>query len=234
MTINEFIESLKQLNIEITSDQLNQLELYYELLVEWNKKINLTGITEHNEVYLKHFYDSLTICRNINLNEVDSLADVGTGAGFPGMVIKILFPNLKVDLIDSLGKRIVFLNDVVNKLKLQKISIINARAEEYAVKNREKYDIVTARAVAPLNILLEYCIPLVKNKGYFIPLKANCDEEINNIKNAIKLLNCDIEKIDNFKLPKENSNRTIIKFKKKDITPNKYPRRYSEIKKKPL
>lgn len=234
MTINEFIESLKQLNIEITSDQLNQLELYYELLVEWNNKINLTGITEHNEVYLKHFYDSLTICRNINLNEVDSLADVGTGAGFPGMVIKILFPNLKVDLIDSLGKRIVFLNDVVNKLKLQKISIINARAEEYAVKNREKYDIVTARAVAPLNILLEYCIPLVKKKGYFISLKANCDEEINRIKNATKLLNCDIEKIDNFKLPKENSNRTIIKFKKKDITSNKYPRRYSEIKKKPL
>lgn len=234
MTINEFIESLKQLNIEITSDQLNQLELYYELLVEWNNKINLTGITEHNEVYLKHFYDSLTICRNINLNEVDSLADVGTGAGFPGMVIKILFPNLKVDLIDSLGKRIVFLNDVVNKLKLQKISIINARAEEYAVKNREKYDIVTARAVAPLNILLEYCIPLVKNKGYFIPLKANCEAEINSIENAIKLLNCDIERIDNFKLPRENSNRTIIKFKKKDITPNKYPRRYSEIKKKPL
>lgn len=234
MTINEFIESLKQLNIEITSDQLNQLELYYELLVEWNNKINLTGITEHNEVYLKHFYDSLTICRNINLNEVDSLADVGTGAGFPGMVIKILFPNLKVDLIDSLGKRIVFLNDVVNKLKLQKISIINARAEEYATQVREKYDVVTARAVAPLNILLEYCIPLVKNKGYFIPLKANCDEEINNIKNAIKLLNCNIEKIDNFKLPKENSNRTIIKFKKKDITSNKYPRRYSEIKKKPL
>ena len=234
MTINEFIESLKQLNIEITSDQLNQLELYYELLVEWNNKINLTGITEHNEVYLKHFYDSLTICRNINLNEVDSLADVGTGAGFPGMLIKILFPNLKVDLIDSLGKRIVFLNDVVNKLKLQKISIINARAEEYATQVREKYDVVTARAVAPLNILLEYCIPLVKNKGYFIPLKANCDEEINNIKNAIKLLNCNIEKIDNFKLPKENSNRTIIKFKKKDITSNKYPRRYSEIKKKPL
>lgn len=234
MTINEFIESLKQLNIEITSDQLNQLELYYELLVEWNNKINLTGITEHNEVYLKHFYDSLTICRNINLNEVDSLADVGTGAGFPGMVIKILFPNLKVDLIDSLGKRIVFLNDVVNKLKLQKISIINARAEEYAVKNREKYDIVTARAVAPLNILLEYCIPLVKNKGYFIPLKANCDEEINRIKNATKLLDCEIDKIDKFKLPKENSTRTIIKFKKKNITSNKYPRRYSEIKKNPL
>lgn len=234
MTINEFIESLKELNLEITNDQLNQLELYYELLVEWNNKINLTGITEHNEVYLKHFYDSLTICRDINLNEVNSLADIGTGAGFPGMVIKILFPNLKVDLIDSLGKRIVFLNEVANKLELQKINIINARAEEYAIKNREKYEVVTARAVAPLNILLEYCIPLVKNNGYFIPLKANCEEEINNIKNAINLLNCDIEKIDNFKLPKENSNRTIIKFKKKDTTPNKYPRRYSEIKKKPL
>ena len=234
MTINEFIESLKKLNIEITNEQLKQLELYYELLVEWNNKINLTGITEHNEVYLKHFYDSLTICRDINLNEIDSLADIGTGAGFPGMVIKILFPNLDVDLIDSLGKRIVFLNEVANKLKLQKINIINARAEEYALKERDIYDVVTARAVAPLNILLEYCIPLVKKNGYFIPLKANCEEEIKNIQNAINLLNCKIEKIDKFILPIENSMRTIIKFKKLGNTLNKYPRKYSEIKKKPL
>ncbi len=234
MTIDEFINYLKELNIEITNNQLKQLELYYELLIEWNNKINLTGITEHNEVYLKHFYDSLTICRDIDLNEIDSLADIGTGAGFPGMVIKILFPKLEVDLIDSLGKRITFLNDVVDKLKLENINIINARAEEYALKVREKYDVVTARAVAPLNILLEYCIPLVKENGYFIPLKANCDEEINGIKNAINVLNCKIEKIDKFKLPKENSTRTIIKFKKNDITLKKYPRRFNEIKKKPL
>ena len=234
MTINEFIESLKDLNIEITKDQLNRLELYYEILVEWNNKINLTGITEHDEVYLKHFYDSLTICRDINLNEIDSLADIGTGAGFPGMVIKILFPNLKVDLIDSLGKRIIFLNEVVNKLNLKNINIINTRAEEYALKVRENYDVVTARAVAPLNILLEYCVPLVKINGYFIPLKANCEDEINSIKNAINLLNCQIEKIDKFNLQKENSIRTIIKFKKTKMTSNKYPRRYNEIKKKPL
>lgn len=234
MTIDEFINYLKELNIEITNNQLKQLELYYELLIEWNNKINLTGITEHNEVYLKHFYDSLTICRDIDLNEIDSLADIGTGAGFPGMVIKILFPKLEVELIDSLGKRITFLNDVVDKLKLENINIINARAEEYALKVREKYDVVTARAVAPLNILLEYCIPLVKENGYFIPLKANCDEEINGIKNAINVLNCKIEKIDKFKLPKENSTRTIIKFKKNDITLKKYPRRFNEIKKKPL
>ena len=234
MTINEFIESLKDLNIEITKDQLNRLELYYEILVEWNNKINLTGITEHDEVYLKHFYDSLTICRDIDLNEIDSLADIGTGAGFPGMVIKILFPNLKVDLIDSLGKRIIFLNEVVNKLNLKNINIINARAEEYALKIRENYDVVTARAVAPLNILLEYCIPLVKENGYFIPLKANCEDEINSIKNAMNILNCQIEKIDKFSLPKENSTRTIIKFKKIKKTLNKYPRRYNEIKKKPL
>lgn len=234
MTIDEFINYLKELNIEITNNQLKQLELYYELLIEWNNKINLTGITEHNEVYLKHFYDSLTICRDIDLNEIDSLADIGTGAGFPGLVIKILFPNLKVDLIDSLGKRIIFLNEVVNKLNLQNINIINARAEEYALKVRENYDVVTARAVAPLNILLEYCIPLVKENRYFIPLKANCEEEINGIKNAMSILNCQIEKIDKFILPKENSTRTIIKFKKNDITLKKYPRRFNEIKKKPL
>ena len=234
MKINEFVEALKELNIEINNEQLNQLELYYELLVEWNNKINLTGITEHEEVYLKHFYDSLTICRDIDLNTIDSLADIGTGAGFPGMVLKILFPNLKVDLIDSLGKRIIFLKEVSNKLNLEKINIINVRAEEYALKVREEYDVVTARAVAPLNILLEYCIPLVKEKGYFIPLKANCEEEINSINNAMNLLDCKIEKIDKFNLPKENSTRTIIKFKKNKKTLNKYPRRYNEIKKKSL
>lgn len=234
MTIDEFVNALKKLNIEISDKKLAQLELYYKMLIEWNNKINLTGIIEHNEVYLKHFYDSLTICRNIDLNKIDSLADVGTGAGFPGMVIKILFPSLKVDLIDSLGKRIIFLNNVANKLELENINIINARAEEYATQVREKYDVVTARAVAPLNILLEYCIPLVKKKGYFIPLKANCEEEINRIKIATKLLDCEIEKVDKFKLPKENSTRTIIKFKKKNITSKKYPRRYSEIKKNPL
>lgn len=234
MTINEFIESLKELNIEITHEQINQLETYYELLVEWNSKINLTGITEHDEVYLKHFYDSLTICRDIDLNKIETLADIGTGAGFPGMVLKILFPNLKVDLIDSLGKRIVFLNEVSNTLNLDKINIINARAEEYALKVREKYDTVTARAVAPLNILMEYCIPLVKEKGYFIPLKANCEEEIKSINNAMKLLDCQIEKIDKFLLPKEKSIRTIIKFKKNKKTSKKYPRRYNEIKKKTL
>lgn len=234
MTINEFIDSLKELNIEITQDQLNQLELYYKLLVEWNNKINLTGIIEHNEVYLKHFYDSLTICRNIDLNKIDTIADIGTGAGFPGMVIKIVFPNIKVDLIDSLGKRITFLKEVANKLNLENINIINARAEEYALIEREKYDIVTARAVAPLNILLEYCIPLVKINGFFIPLKANCDEEIKNIKNSLNILDCKIDLIDKFKLPIENSTRTIIKFLKLEITNKKYPRKYNEIKKNPL
>lgn len=234
MTINEFIEALEKLNIKITNEQIEKLELYYKLLVSWNKKINLTGITEHDEVYLKHFYDSLTICRDIDLNKVENLADIGTGAGFPGLVLKIIFPNLKVDLIDSLGKRIIFLNDVVSKLKLKNINVINARAEEYALKVREKYDVVTARAVAPLNILLEYCVPLVKIKGYFIPLKANCDDEIKSINNAHKLLDCEIEKIDIFKLPIENSNRTIIRFKKNNVTSKKYPRRFNEIKKKPL
>lgn len=234
MSIDEFIKNLKEINIEVTAKQIEQLEEYYNLLVEWNKKINLTGIVEHQDVYLKHFYDSLMICRVIDLTKEENLADIGTGAGFPGMVLKIMFPKLQVDLIDSLGKRIVFLQEVVSKLGLQKINIINARAEEYAIKQREEYDIVTARAVAPLNILLEYCFPLVKKEKYFIPMKANCDEEIVNINKSLDILKGQIIKIDKFQLPIENSNRTIIKIKKNEKTPSKFPRSNKEIKRKPL
>lgn len=234
MSIDEFINALKQLNIEVTEKQIEQLETYYYLLIEWNKKINLTGIVEHKDVYLKHFYDSLMICRVVDLTKEDNLADIGTGAGFPGMVLKIIFPNLQVDLIDSLGKRINFLQEVTAKLKLQKINIVNARAEEYALKQREKYDIVTARAVAPLNILLEYCFPLVKKEKYFIPMKANCNDEIATIDQALKILKGKIIKIDRFQLPIENSNRTIIKIKKVEKTSLKYPRNNKEIKRKPL
>lgn len=234
MNINDFQNELLKMNITLSDKQLKQLNEYYNLLIEWNNKINLTGITAQKDVYLKHFYDSLTICRVIDLNNEDTLADIGTGAGFPGLVLKIVFPNLQVDLIDSLGKRIVFLQDVVNKLHLDKVNIINARAEEYAVNHREIYDIVTARAVAPLNILSEYCLPLVKKDKYFISLKANCDEEILNITYALKKLRSQVVLIDKFQLPIEHSNRTIIKIKKQEITPKKYPRKFNEIKKRPL
>lgn len=234
MTISEFLEELKKLNIEPTTDQLEKLNKYYELLVEYNKVMNLTGITEKEQVYLKHFYDSLTIAKIIDLKKEQTLCDIGTGAGFPGMVLKILFPNLNIVLVDSLNKRIEFLKIVIKELKLENIEAIHARIEEYAKETREKFDIVTSRAVAPLNILLEYGIPLVKTNKYFISYKGNISEEIEQSKQALQKLDSTIEIIEEFKLPKENSNRSIIKIKKKKETNKLFPRKYSEIKKKPL
>lgn len=234
MTISEFFEELKKLNIEPTQKQLEQLNRYYELIVEYNKVMNLTGITEKEQVYLKHFYDSLTIAKVIDLNKEETLCDIGTGAGFPGIVLKILFPNLKITLIDSLNKRIEFLKIVIKELNLENIEAIHERAEEYAIKNIEKFDVVTSRAVAPLNILLELSIPLLKINKYFIPYKGNISREIIESENALKQLDSKVDKIEEFELPKENSNRTIIKIKKINKTNKKYPRKFSEIKKKPL
>ena len=151
----EFTSEVSKLNIKLDEDKLSKLKRYYELLVEWNEKMNLTGITELEQVYLKHFYDSLTLHKIIDLNQNLSLVDIGTGAGFPGLVLKIVFPNLKITLIDSLNKRIEFLKFVINELGLKDIEAIHTRCEEYGIKNREIFDIATARAVAPLNILLE-------------------------------------------------------------------------------
>lgn len=234
MTQNEFINELKKLNINLTEKQQDQLNTYYELLIEYNKVMNLTGIIEKEQVYLKHFYDSLTITKVIDPIQEQTLCDIGTGAGFPGLVLKIIFPNLKVTLVDSLNKRIEFLKTVIEKLELTNIEAIHARIEEYGKIEREKYDIVTSRAVAPLNTLLEYAIPLLKINKHFIAYKGNCEEEITNSENALKKLDSKIEKIEKFKLPKEESNRTIIKITKQKITNNKYPRKNSEIKNKPL
>ena len=234
MNLEVFKKELEKLNINVNDTQLKQLEDYYNLLIDWNNKINLTAITEKDQVYLKHFYDSLTITKIINLNEIDSLCDIGTGAGFPGMVIKILFPNINVTLVDSLNKRIEFLKIVKERLKLKKLEIYHDRAEEFAHNNIEKFDVVTARAVANLSTLLEYSIPMVKINKYFIPLKSNVDEEIINSKNALEKLNSIIEEKIEFLLPIENSKRTILKIKKVGKTNNRYPRKYKEIKEKPL
>ena len=234
MNLEVFKKELEKLNINVNDTQLKQLEDYYNLLIDWNNKINLTAITEKDQVYLKHFYDSLTITKIINLNEIDSLCDIGTGAGFPGMVIKILFPNINVILVDSLNKRIEFLKIVKERLKLKKLEIYHDRAEEFAHNNIEKFDVVTARAVANLSTLLEYSIPMVKINKYFIPLKSNVDEEIINSKNALEKLNSIIEEKIEFLLPIENSKRTILKIKKVGKTNNRYPRKYKEIKEKPL
>ena len=161
MTISSFIEELSKIGIELDELKLANLERYFELLVEWNEKMNLTGITKKEDVYLKHFYDSLTLFKAIDLNKVETLCDIGTGAGFPGLVIKIAFPNIKVTLVDSLNKRINFLNEVIKELNLENIETISTRVEEYGVKNREIYDVVVARAVASLPVLLEYFISLL-------------------------------------------------------------------------
>ena len=234
MTENNFVENVKKLGIEINDKQLKQLEKYYELLIEWNEKINLTGITKKEDVYLKHFYDSLTMQKIVNLYNVETLCDVGTGAGFPGLVLKIMFPNLKITLLDALNKRINFLNDVIEKLELKDIETIHSRSEDYALKNREKFDVVTARAVASLPVLMELCVPLVKEQGYFIPLKANITEEKILSKNAIsKLYLKEVDEI-KFILPVEESNRCLVKYLKEKKTDKKYPRKFSEIKKRSL
>ena len=233
MTQNNFIEELKKINIEITDDMLNKLEQYYEMLIEYNKVMNLTGITEKNDVYLKHFYDSLTLNKIIDLNTVNSLCDLGSGAGFPGIVLKIVFPNIKITLVDSLNKRINFLNDVINKLELRNIEAVHARIEEYSINNEEKFDVVTARAVAPLSILLELGVRCVKVGKYFIPMKGNIlnDPDYQKCINTLELIE---ENKIIFNLPIENSTRTLIKFKKINKTNKLFPRKYSEIKKRQL
>lgn len=233
MTINNFIEELNKLGIEIDDDKLNQLEKYYKLLVEWNEKINLTTITKKEDVYLKHFYDSLSIVKIVDLNNVETLCDIGTGAGFPGLVLKIIFPKLKITLVDSLNKRINFLNTVINELDLTDIKTISSRIEEYGKNNRELYDIVTARAVAKLPMLLEYATPLVKINGHFISMKGTSDE-INNLNKVYKEFNIELDNNINFLLPYENSNRSLISFKKIDKTNKKYPRKFVDIKNKPI
>ncbi|MGN1269058.1 MAG: 16S rRNA (guanine(527)-N(7))-methyltransferase RsmG [Candidatus Aphodocola sp.] len=229
----EFIKALEELNINITKKQLSDLDTYYKMLIDYNSHTNLTRITDEKEVYLKHFYDSLTLVKAIKLDN-QSLLDVGTGAGFPGLVLKIIFPNLKITLVDSLNKRIVFLNYVIETLRLSDIKVIHTRAEEYALNNREKYDIVTSRAVAQLNMLSELCLPMVKIKGYFIPMKAQVENEIDVSKKAIKTLGGELKDKIIFKLPYDAGIRTLIKIKKITKTSVKYPRKFSEIKKKPL
>ena len=215
MTRDEFIEELKKVGIVLSDKQLFQLNRFYELLCEWNEKINLTRIIEEKDVYLKHFYDSLTLSRVVDLSKNLSLCDVGTGAGFPGIVLKIVFPNLSITLIDALLKRVRFLNIVIEELGLSDICAVHMRGEDYAKNNKNKFDIVTSRAVSNLSSLSLICLPLVKNGGYFIPMKANCDDEIENAKKTILKMKGEIILIDKFVLPIESSNRTLIKIEKK-------------------
>ena len=234
MKINNFIEELEKLGIKLSKKQLEQLEEFYELLIDYNEKVNLTRITEKEEVYLKHFYDSLTLIKAIDLNKGLTLCDIGTGAGFPGIVLKICFPQLKITLVETLQKRVRFLYLVKEKLNLKDLFICKERAEIFARNNRNKYDIVTSRAMARLNILNEMCIPLVKVNGYFIPMKGSIEGELEEASNSIKELNSELENIISFTLPVENSIRNLVIIKKIGENKSKYPRNYNEIKNNPL
>ncbi|WP_027437912.1 16S rRNA (guanine(527)-N(7))-methyltransferase RsmG [Lachnospira multipara] len=233
-----FLENLKTIDVEISEKQLEQFNSYFEILVEWNKVMNLTGITEYDEVLLKHFVDSL--CFNPNKlikSDKISLIDVGTGAGFPGLPIKIAYENVDVVLLDSLNKRIKFLDEVISKLGLKNIKTIHSRAEDGGRNKdlREKFDIAISRAVANLSSLAEYNLPYVKVGGYFVAMKSGeIDEEAANAKKAISLLGGEIEKIEKFQLPNSDIDRSLVIVKKVKATSKKYPRKAGLPTKEPL
>ena len=229
-----FIEEVKKLGIELDDDKLNKLEDFYNLLIEWNEKINLTAITNKEDVYLKHFYDSLTLYKEVDLNSNITLCDVGTGAGFPGIVLKIVFPELKITLIDSLQKRVNYLNEVISRLGLKDIEAYHYRMEDYCRENPEKFDIITARAVANTKLLCEISVRSLKVGGRIVLMKANVDEELDNIDNMLKELSLEKPTVNKFLLPVENSNRALVSFKKLDKTKDKYPRNIDKIKKNSL
>lgn len=230
-----FKEDLKKLNIELTNEDFLNFEEYYKFLVEYNEHVNLTAITDYDGVYYKHFYDSLTLSLALDVTKPINLVDVGAGAGFPSIPNAIVFNNLNVTIIDALKKRINFLNELIAKLKLNNAKALHARAEEYAAFHREEADVVTARAVARLNILAELCIPLVKVGGLFVAMKSvESEQEFLEAKGAIKTLGAEHLKTISVELPNQMGHREILVFKKVNKTPSKYPRQFSQIKNKPL
>lgn len=236
MTREQFSLLLSENNLILSQNQLNQLDQYFHLLIEKNKVMNLTGITEEGEVYEKHFYDSLLFTFfDFFKKEGASLIDVGSGAGFPGLVLAICYPNLDVTLLEPLGKRCNFLNEVITTLELTNVKVVNMRSEDYAQTNREKYDFCVSRAVARLNILLELMMPLIKVGGIFIALKGDKgDEELLEAANALKKLSGTVIEKQEVTLPTNHDKRINIFVKKEKATANIYPRLYSKIKKKPL
>ena len=211
MTKEEFIIAVRELGIELTEEQLNKLDSFYHKLIEWNERINLTRITEEQDVYLKHFYDSLTIAKVVDLRKKDTLCDVGTGAGFPGIVLKIVYPNLKITLVDSLLKRVNYLNTIIAELNLDNIKAIHSRGEDY----KEKFDVVTARAVANIEKLLNFTMHLVNKDGIFVAMNGNVEEEMTD--QVVSKINkkYNLVTINKFLLPIENSNRSLVVIKNK-------------------
>ncbi|MBM7580588.1 16S rRNA (guanine(527)-N(7))-methyltransferase RsmG [Jeotgalibacillus terrae] len=237
MTEQQFFEQLKANGITLSEEQLQQFRQYHEILVEWNEKMNLTAITDREEVYLKHFYDSITAAFYVDFTKPLSICDVGAGAGFPSIPIKICFPHLKVSIVDSLNKRITFLHHLADELKLTDVHFYHDRAETFGqnAAHREQYDLVTARAVARLSVLSELCLPLVKTGGHFVAMKgAGAADELEQGEKALKLLGGKKSAEHAFTLPEEESERSVIVVEKTKSTPKKYPRKPGTPNKSPL
>lgn len=237
MKEKQFIETLKNKNIVLNDQQIEQFDHYFELLIKWNEKVNLTRITNRDEVYLKHFYDSITPSFYSDFNKVTSVCDVGAGAGFPSIPLKICFPHLHVTIIDSLKKRINFLETLIDALHLKNISLVHGRAEDVGQdpKFRESFDLVTARAVARMSVLSELCLPFVRLNGHFIALKGSkADEELDQGLAALRRLGGQVVSNHSFLLPIEKSERSIIIIKKDKKTAKKFPRQAGTPQRKPL
>lgn len=232
-----FDQKLQELDIELTGQQKQQFDRFYELLVEWNKVMNLTGITEYEEVNEKHFVDSLAVVKAADLSKVDTVIDIGTGAGFPGIPLKIAFPHLKITLLDSLNKRIKFLDEVISELELKDIKTIHGRAEDFAKQKeyREAYNLCVSRAVANLATLSEYCIPYTKVGGQFISYKSGeIQEEIDASKKAVSILGGKVADVVKFQLPGSDIGRSFVVINKEKATAKKYPRKAGLPGKEPL
>lgn len=233
----QFTQLLAQHGISLSNQQLDQYETYYRLLVEWNEKMNLTGITEREAVYIKHFYDSISLSFFVPLSNVRSIADIGSGAGFPSIPVKIAFPQIKVTIVDSLNKRITFLKHLVEQLGLTDVDCVHGRAEDIARMgiHRDQYDLVTARAVARLAALNELCLPFAKSGGLFASMKgADPTEEVEEARYSINALKSELRDVKSFQLPVEDSKRHIVLIEKKGSTPAKYPRKAGVPIKTPL
>ena len=233
--VNRFLKEMKKLNISLSESLIERFIIYYEMLIEKNKVMNLTAITDFDEVFEKHFADSLSLIKAIDLRQELSVMDLGTGAGFPGIPLKIVFPQLKITLADSLNKRILFLDEVIQKLELENIETVHGRAEDLARRQeyRESFDLCVSRAVANLSTLTEYCLPFVKVNGNFVSYKGgDCDEEVEAAKSSVHLLGGRIKKVKKFDLGE--SKRAFVIIEKKNTTPKKYPRKAGTPSKEPL
>lgn len=230
-------QKLGELGIKQDQNQLERFHKFYQLLIEWNKVMNLTGITEYEDVVEKHFVDSLSIIKAVDLSRIHTVIDVGTGAGFPGIPLKIAFPHLRVVLLDSLNKRIKFLDEVISQLGLTEIRTIHGRAEEYARKDeyREQFDLCVSRAVANLSTLSEYCLPYIQVGGIFVPYKSGeIDDEVEQSKKAVRILGGNIKEVMKFELPGTDIHRSFVLIHKEQHTQKKYPRKAGIPAKEPL